>query len=30
MKFVVEENGRNPEINYLDSVSSTTKFIWSD
>ena len=30
MKFVAEENGRNPEKTYLDSVSSTTKPTWSD
>ena len=29
MKFVTGENGRNPEKNYLDSVSSTKKTTWS-
>ena len=30
MKFVVGENGRNPEKTYSDPVSSTTKPTWSD
>ena len=30
MKFVVVENGRNPEKAYSDPVSSTTKPTWCD
>ena len=30
MKFVTGKNWRNPEKNYLDSLSSTTKLTWID